>query len=115
MFRNQKQANEAIGVLLGLIDQDALWSADGPTSKFWEYYEQDGGPLSSGERVIVLAAGAMWSSTNIRLALATAYHRLDSVLAEALFSLLLAASRPNDSEAVEAWIGAWGTRRMTLR
>jgi hypothetical protein len=65
MFRDDAQANRAIQTLLRTLRLHRLWTEDGPTSEMMGLYQSvreiDGGPLSSGERILLLAAYDLWN------------------------------------------------------
>jgi hypothetical protein len=80
---------------------EGLWTQDGPTPRAVALMEQDGGPLSSGERVLLLAAFALWNGRG-SLHLADVIEKLDARPTEALCSLIIAAKCGADD--VDAWL-----------
>ena len=92
--------NAVCRVLLERLYVKGLWSDDGPTETALGYLETDGGPLSRGERVLLLSTFAIWNG-NEKLPFADVFNLDDDRLA-ALASLLLACSR--GSSAIDAWI-----------
>jgi len=101
MFRNDRQASEAIQALLSTVRLEHLWNPDGPTSAALKYRDSNGGPLSSGERVILLAAFDLWNSTG-GLKFSEVPGPLDPGKARKLLSLLSAIT--NGTDAVDQWI-----------
>jgi hypothetical protein len=104
MFRDDAQACRALGALLATLPAlRTFWTSSGPTPQALALLEADGGPLSSGERVLLLAAFALWNGSG-RLTFADILARLDGPPLEALCSLVVAMKRrPSD---VDAWIAA---------
>ena len=100
MFRNDAQVNAVCRVLLEKLYVKGLWTDEGPTETALSHLEQNGAPLSRGERVLLLAAFAIWN-VNEKLPFADVF-KLDDDRLAALASLLLACSR--GSSAVDAWI-----------
>jgi hypothetical protein len=74
-----------------------------------ELLEQDGGVLSSGERTMILAAWAIWSSHGPTLRF-DALLGLDTANTEALCSLLVAVRQ--GPAAIDAWIARPEARRF---
>jgi hypothetical protein len=101
MFRDDHQLARACRALLATVCLDHLWSQDGPTSRARDLLERDGGPLSSGERVMLLAAWAFWNGSG-GLTLAEVLERLDAEPAEALCFLMMASKYGAD--AVDDWL-----------
>jgi len=100
MFRSDAQVNAVCRVLVEQLYLKDLWTDEGPTEKAHSYFEQDGGPISRGERVLLLAAFAIWNGSD---ALAfTDVFKLDDERLAALATLLLACSR--GSTAIQEWI-----------
>lgn len=78
-----------------------LWTDDGPTDRAMELRDAGGGPLSTGERIMVLAAWDVWNSDgNVRLS--DVVHRLDDHRLATIASLLLAVM--GGSNAIDAWL-----------
>jgi hypothetical protein len=80
-----------------------LWTASGPTERAIELLESNGGPLSSGERVMVLAAWAFWNSAE-EAKLADVVYRLDDKNLHAVATLMLALA--HGAAAIDEWITA---------
>ncbi len=109
MFRNDLQTARALRVLLAPLHLDHLWTDEGPTARAIELLEQDGGPFSSGERTMILAAWALWSGKAPTLRF-DALLGLDNANTEALCSLLVVLT--HDEAAIEAWITRPEARRF---
>jgi hypothetical protein len=105
MFRDDNQLAHACGVLLATVRLERLWDDHGPTSEATELLEADGGPLSSGERVMLLAAWAFWNGSG-GLTIAEVLERLDGEPAEALCFLVMASKYGAD--AVDDWLAEHG-------
>jgi hypothetical protein len=101
MFRNDEQLARACHVLLAKVRLGRLWTDRGPTAEASELLRTNGGPLSSGERIVVLAAWAFWNGSG-RVTLAEIVEQLDGEPAEALCFLILATKYGAD--AVDDWI-----------
>jgi hypothetical protein len=110
MFRDDQQLARACGALLSTVRLEHLWTDDGPTSRAKELLAHDGGPLSSGERVVLLAAWAFWNGSG-GVTLADVLERLDGEPAEALCFLVMASKYGAD--AVDDWLVEHDTRRRT--
>src|SRR5947209_16879723 len=101
MFRNDRQACEALQMFLGTVRLEHLWTPDGPTTAALRYRDANGGPLSSGERIILLAAFDLWNQSG-GLKLVEALESLDTKRTHKLLSLLSAIT--NGSDAVDQWL-----------
>jgi hypothetical protein len=92
MFRSDDQLAAVCEILCARAGLGSLWTAAGPTERAVELVESNGGPLSSGERVMLLAAWAFWNGRG-DLVLADVAHRLDSGNLAAVGSLLVALAQ----------------------
>jgi hypothetical protein len=101
MFRDDRQLSRVCRTLLATVRLAGLWTDRGPTPAAQALLEANGGPLSSGERVIFLAAWAFWNGSG-GVTLAEVLERLDAGPAEALCFLVLASKYGAD--AVDDWI-----------
>ena len=110
MFRDDQQLARACRALLEAAHLERLWTGGGPTAEASELLAVDGGPLSSGERVMLLAAWAFWNGSG-GVTLAEILERLDSEPAEALCFLIVAAKYGAD--AVDDWIAEYARTRGT--
>lgn len=105
MFRDDAQACRALGALLATLPTlRSFWTASGPTPQALALLEANGGPLSSGERVLLLSAFSLWSGAG-GLLLADVIARLDGAPLEALCSLIVAMKR--GAADVDTWIAAY--------
>ncbi len=105
MFRDDSQLASACRVLLAMVRLERLWNDHGPTSEATDLLEADGGPLSSGERVMLLAAWAFWNGAG-GLTIAEVLERLDGESVEALCFLVMASKCGAD--AVDDWLAEHG-------
>ena len=101
MFRDDQQLARACRALLATARLERLWGDEGPTPHPSELLATNGGALSSGERVMLLAAWALWNGSG-GVTLAEMLERLDVDTAEALCFLILASKYGGD--AVDDWI-----------
>ena len=101
MFRDDHQLARACRALLATVRLETLWNDHGPTLDATELLESNGGPLSSGERVVLLAAWAFWNGSG-GLTLAEVIERLDGEPAEVLCFLVMASKYGAD--AVDDWL-----------
>jgi hypothetical protein len=100
MFRDDAQLARACRALLETVRLERLWTDSGPTDEATSLCDRDGGPLSSGERVMVLAVWALWNGGGaLRFADIT---QLSGKPLEALGSFLAALS--SGSIAVDSWL-----------
>jgi hypothetical protein len=99
VFRDDRQLARACRALLASVRLARLWTTDGPTPEALALLEANGGPLSSGERIMVLAAFALWNGSG-ELRLAEVVATLDRERMAALCSLLIASRE----DAVDAWL-----------
>lgn len=100
VFRNDAQVNAVCRVLLEQLYAKGLWTDEGPNETALSYLEQDGGPLSRGERVLLLCAFAIWNG-NEKLPFADIFN-LDDDRLGVLARFLVAYS--GGSTAIDAWI-----------
>jgi hypothetical protein len=102
MFQNDKQACEAIRVLLGSLfdDVDRWWLLDGPTDAAVDVLSK-GGCLSHGEAVLIRCAFAFWNQST-DATFADVLVTLDELRAGAVLGLALAYHQ--GPSAVAAWI-----------
>lgn len=101
MWRDDRQRARACSALLATVRLGRLWTLDGPTDEALRLLEANGGPLSSGERVVVLSAFALWNGSG-GLTLAEILDVLDPARAEALCTLVVAVQRGTVEEWLEA-------------
>jgi hypothetical protein len=80
-----------------------MWTASGPTDEAIALFEAGGGPLSSGERVVLLSAWAFWNSAE-KATLADVVYRLDDKNLHAVATLMLALA--HGGPAIDEWIAA---------
>lgn len=100
-FRDDEQAARACRALLGKVRLARLWTRSGPTDHAIHLLEQDGGPLSSGERLVVLSAFALWNGRG-GVRLSDIIESLDVNMCESLFELIVAMR--HGSRFVDDWL-----------
>jgi len=101
VFRNDEQLARACRALCAQVGLGGLWTPDGPTERAIELMEADGGPLSSGERIMAMTSWAVWNSHD-GARVADVIHRLDNRNLAALGSLMIAVS--HGMPAIDDWI-----------
>jgi len=101
MFRDEGQINEVCSVLLERAALRGYWTGEGPTKKAHAVMEE-GAALSSGERIMVMAAHALWSAQG-RLEFADLL-KLDDSNLESIGSLLVAVAAGENPRAIDEWI-----------
>lgn len=117
MFRNDQQIARAARVLCGRLPRlrDA-WTEEGPSSEALALMEANGGPLSSGERAMLLAAFTFWNGARDektgqgRLAFVDVLDALDGEHMRCLAELMIAAA--DGADAVDAWLRTWQLRSV---
>jgi hypothetical protein len=80
-----------------------MWTPSGPTEEAIALFEAGGGPLSSGERVMLLVTWAFWNSAE-KATLADVVYRLDDNNLHAVATLMLALA--HGAAALDEWIAA---------
>jgi hypothetical protein len=80
-----------------------MWTPTGPTPEAIALLEARGGPLSSGERVVLFAAWAFWNGAD-NATLADVIYRLDDTNLRAIATLMLALAQ--GAHAIDQWIAA---------
>lgn len=102
-FRSDAQLARVCAALCRNVGLGHLWTSDGPTPQAVFLLQVDGGPLSSGERIVFLAAWAFWNNAR-NVTLADVALRLDAKNTAAIASLMLAAA--HGSAAIDNWLAA---------
>lgn len=96
MWESEKARNEAIRRMLEALPTMArLWDGRGPTAEAVELIAAGGGPLSSGERVMLKAAFDLWNGTG-RCTIDELLSTLDSRRLRAVTTALLARDGGED-------------------
>jgi len=78
-----------------------MWTDGGPTETAIALMEANGGPLSSGERIVLLAAWAVWNGHD-GARFADVVYRLDGRNLVALGTLLIAVA--SSGAAIDTWL-----------
>lgn len=106
MFTSDRQRSAACAALLTALRLDHLWTRHGPTDETLDLIEANGGYLSTGERVLLLAAADLWGCSG-RLAFADVF-RLDPERLRMIGELLVAVA--GGGRAIDQWIAGRGGR-----
>jgi hypothetical protein len=89
-----------------------MWTPTGPTNEALATLDAGGGPLSSGERVVLFAAWAFWNSAP-QASLADVVYRLHTSNLRAIARLMLALA--DGGHAIDGWITAMETNAPSSR
>jgi hypothetical protein len=89
MLRDEQRLARACRIFLATARLERLWTDDGPTPEAFRLLQADGGPLSSGQRVVLLAAWTFWNGSG-GLRLAAVLERFDADPKDALCFLAMA-------------------------
>jgi hypothetical protein len=108
MFRDDLQLARACRTLLASVRLERLWLDEGPTPEARELLGANGGSLSSGARVVLLAAWAFWNGSG-GITLADVIARLEGEPAEALCFLVMATK--HGADAVDDWLAEYAIER----
>ena len=90
MQRDDQRLARACRALLATVRLERLWTEDGPTLEAVRLLEADGGPLSSGQRIVLLAAWTFWDGSG-GLTLAEVLEQFDADPMEALCFVVMAS------------------------
>ena len=106
MFESESQRGLIGWTLLSLVNRGSYWSESGPSPAALSLWEQKGGPMSHGEKVMFGIAWAIWTGNNEwPLTFDEVLYTLDPTGQEALGALLVALATGKD--AVERWLTQW--------
>jgi hypothetical protein len=106
VFRDDRQLALVCRALCTRAGVPDAWTPDGPAGVAFAVQEGRD-PLSSGQRVLVLVAWALWNGTG-DLTIARLLDVLDGEHVRALAGLLVA--RVDGADAVDAWLRDHGPR-----
>ena len=101
MFRSEAQLASVCRALCERVRLDGMWTDGGPTETAIALMEANGGPLSSGERIVLLAAWAVWNGHD-GARFADVVYRLDGRNLVALGTLLIAVA--SSGAAIDTWL-----------
>ena len=101
MFRSEAQRARACRALCRRARMPGMWSETGPTEEAIAALESNGGPLSSGERIMILCAWAFWNGGG-ELTVADVVERLDGRNLSAVGGLMVALA--SGGAAIEGWL-----------
>jgi hypothetical protein len=103
VFRSEAQRARACRALCARARMPWMWTDAGPTEQAIEIVEKNGGPLSSGERIMVLTAWAFWNGDG-GATVADVVERLDGPNLRAIGGLMIALG--GGGAAVDQWLVA---------
>ena len=103
-FRSDAELSAVCKVICGQVGLGSLWQDEGPTPSAVAMLESNGGALSSGERVMVLTAFALWNSDQ-SISFADIAYGLDAKRLTVLATLLQAMAQGR----VDAWLAKMGS------
>jgi len=101
VFRSEAQLARVCRALCERVRLDGMWTDAGPTETAIALMEANGGPLSSGERIVLLAAWAVWNGHD-GARFADVIYRLDGRNLVALGTLLVAVA--SSGAAIDTWL-----------
>ena len=99
LFKNDKQRAAVCFALCAKVGLKNFWTEDGPSARAKELLHQDGGTMSSGERIMFLTAWAVWNGHG-KVLFADVIERLDDSNLETVGNLLVAFA----NESIAEWI-----------
>lgn len=111
-MRDDRQLALVCKALLERVRLGDLWAADGPTATAVGILERGGGPMSSGEVLMLRLAFDLWNGEG-HLELGRALQVLDGGNLRALGSLLLVLAE-GDNDAIDVWLLAQENDRAHL-
>lgn len=100
-FANDRQISLCCRALLKRVRLERLWTETGPTAEASELLKTRGGPLSSGEALMVLIAFDLWNGHG-NVSLGRMLDVLDGDHMVAVCTLLIAVTRGEG--AIDAWL-----------
>jgi hypothetical protein len=101
VFSSEAQLARVCRALCERVRLDGMWTETGPTDTAIALMEANGGPLSSGERIVLLAAWSVWNGHD-GARFADVVYRLDGRNLVALGTLLVAVA--SGGAAIDAWL-----------
>lgn len=101
-WRSDAQRADVARALLALVRLERLWTPDGPTDEALDLIEDGGGPLSGGQKLILLVAFDAWNNEG-GAPLGEILGRLDNEKLAAVGELLAAVARDD----VDGWLVKW--------
>jgi ABC-type transport system involved in cytochrome bd biosynthesis fused ATPase/permease subunit len=105
-FRSDAQLAHVCRALCHRVGLAQLWTVEGPTPQAIALLHADGGHLSGGERIMLMAAWAFWNSAP-NISLADVAHTIDAKSTIAVASLMLAAA--HGPAAIDHWLATIDT------
>lgn len=107
MFSSDTQQARVCQALCSQVRLGGMWTATGPSAEAKQLLEADGGALSGGERIVLLAAWAVWNGDGA-IPLGDVISRLDGRALRAVGALLMAIA--SGEGAIERWLLEYGRR-----
>ena len=102
MFSSESQLSRVCRAFCARGRLTGLWTDEGPTTLARDLAERGGGPLSSGERLLLLVAWSVWSACS-HVTVGEVLYNLDSTSLTMLGKLMIAAGQ-GGGEAIDAWL-----------
>ena len=102
MFSSETQLSRVCRAFCARGRLTELWTDEGPTVQARDLAERGGGPLSSGERLLLLVAWSLWTACS-HVTVGEVLYNLDSTSLTMLGKLMIAAGQ-GGGEAIEAWL-----------
>jgi hypothetical protein len=103
MFTSEQQRSEVCRTLLEAVYRGDLWDHTGPTDAALDLLEADGGPLSSGERVMLKIAFDVWNGGG-NATMSGAFYTLDQSRRTVVADLMLAL---DDGRQIDDWLARY--------
>ena len=101
MFRSDAQLAWVCRSLCDVVGLAGMWTPAGPTEEAIALLGSDGGPLSSGERIVLLSAWSVWNGDG-KVTLGDIVHRLDGKNLRAIGTLLVAVA--SGAHTIDEWL-----------
>jgi hypothetical protein len=99
LFRNDKQRATVCEALCAQVGLRDFWTEEGPSAQAKELLKEEGGTMSSGERIMFLTAWAVWNGHG-KVLFADVIERLDDTNLEAVGNLLVAFA----TDSIDEWL-----------
>jgi len=101
MFASETQQARVCEMICRAVRLDGMWTEQGPSRLAVSLLIRNGGPLSTGERIMFLCAWGIWNGRGT-VNLGDVVHRLDNRNLALLGSLMVALAGVPD--AVDRWL-----------
>jgi hypothetical protein len=97
VFSSESQLSRVCRAFCARARLSQLWTEEGPTTQARDLAEHSGGPLSCGERLLLLVAWSLWSACS------HVFYNLDGTSLVMLGKLMIAAGQGGGA-AIDAWL-----------